>query len=170
MKAPACLALLPLSAALLAACSADHTQAAKARGLTSPTTIHQEVVLKATPHRIYQALTDARQFQVFSGHPVSELSPDPGGPFSLFGGLISGRQIELVPDERIVQAWHEPVWGPGIYSIARFQLKPEGPATRIIFDHQGFPTGAGPHLTIGWNEHYWEPLAKYLEREQATGK
>jgi activator of HSP90 ATPase len=35
----------------------------------------------------------------------TQISREVGGAFSLFGGIIVGRHIELVPNERIVQAW-----------------------------------------------------------------
>jgi len=135
--------------------------------------IHQETVFKATPQRIYDALTDAQQFQkvqLLSGtikgidlqaNPA-KISREPGGPFSIFGNYIIGRQLELVPDQRIVQAWREVSWDPGIYSIVRFELKEQGSGTKLIFDHNGFPAGSGEHLAVGWKAHYWEPLEKFL--------
>jgi Activator of Hsp90 ATPase homolog 1-like protein len=53
-------------------------------------------------------------------------------------------------------------WKPGDYSIARFALADDGPGTKLVFDHRGFPEGAGAHLAEGWHMNYWEPLAKYL--------
>jgi activator of HSP90 ATPase len=135
--------------------------------------IHQEIVFKTTPQRIYEALIDAKQFQqleIVGGEikmadiqaSPAQISREPGGAFSLFGAYIVGRQLELVPNQRIVQAWREVSWDQGIFSIARFELKPQGSATKLIFDHTGFPAGAGDHLAIGWNAHYWEPMQKYL--------
>ena len=128
--------------------------------------IHQEVVFKATPKRIYEALTDEKQFKqvmdfVMKG-ALTQISREVGGPFSLFGGVILGRNIELVPDERIVQAWREKDWDAGVYSIVRFQLNEQGKDTKLIFDHTGFPRGAAVHLAPGWWSHYWEPMQKYL--------
>jgi activator of HSP90 ATPase len=85
-----------------------------------------------------------------------------GGAFSLFGGHILGRQIELVPNQRIVQAWRTADWKPGVYSIAKFELAEEGSETRIVFDHTGFPAGQAAHLAEGWVGNYWAPLTKYL--------
>jgi activator of HSP90 ATPase len=85
-----------------------------------------------------------------------------GGTFSIFGGHIVGRHLELLPDERLVQAWRVPDWKPGIFSIARFQLNKQGSGTRLVFDHTGFPQGLGQHLADGWKANYWEPLQKYL--------
>src|SRR5580658_6213216 len=134
--------------------------------------IHQETVFKASRQRVYEALTDANQFDKIielSGAMKSmHLSPksarisrEVGGAFALFGGYITGRHIELVPNERIVQAWRAGNWHPGIYSIARFELVEQDSGTRIVFDHTGFPKGAAESLASGWKTHYWEPLEKF---------
>jgi activator of HSP90 ATPase len=130
--------------------------------------IHQEVVFQASRRRIYEALTDPKQFtKVTSFGPVmkaapAEISREVGGSFSCFGGRIVGRHLELVPDERIVQAWRVVTWEPGVYSIAKFELKEHGSETRLLFDHVGFPNGKAEHLAAGWKENYWEPMRKYL--------
>lgn len=128
--------------------------------------IHQEVVFKAVRKRVYDALTQEKQFRrvtdfIMQG-ATAEISPDVGGAFSIFGGMILGRHVELVPYERIVQAWREKDWTPGVYSIVRFQLDEHGGETKLVFDHTGFPESAASHLAPGWWSHYWEPLQKYL--------
>lgn len=137
--------------------------------------IHQEPVFHGPARRIYEALLDAKQFDVVAslgeaikaiaraGKPT-EISHEPGGRFSLFGGYITGRQIELSPNRRIVQAWRVSSWLPGAYSIARFEFLEQGADTRIIFDHSGFPKGQAEHLADGWNANYWAPLEKFLAR------
>ena len=123
--------------------------------------IHQEVVIKASRKRVYEALTDTEQFRKLSGGMDPKISREAGGTFSLFGGVITGRHIELVPSERIVQAWRSE-WAPGDYSIVRFVLHEQGSDTKIIFDHTGFPQGTAEHLATGWKEHYWDGLAQYF--------
>jgi activator of HSP90 ATPase len=83
----------------------------------------------------------------------AEISSEVGGAFSIFGGVISGRNLELVPDERIVQAGREKDWDPGLYSIVRFQLNEQGAETKLVFDHTGVPKGAAAHLAPGWWTH-----------------
>jgi uncharacterized protein YndB with AHSA1/START domain len=135
--------------------------------------IHQEPVFTASRKRVYDALTDAKQFDKviqLSGvmqamhlpDKPAEISREAGGAFKLFGGYITGRQVELVPNERIVQAWRAGGWNPGIYSIAKFELVEQGSGTKIIFDHTGFPQGKAEVLASGWKAHYWEPLEKLL--------
>jgi activator of HSP90 ATPase len=125
------------------------------------TSIHQEVPFSANPQRIYAALLDSKQFAALTGMPA-EIDSSEGGAFTLFGGQVGGRNIELVPDQRLVQAWRPASWGPGIYSIARFELRPQGSGTVIVFDHTGFPEGKYDGLLSGWTGHYWSPLAKFL--------
>jgi activator of HSP90 ATPase len=85
-----------------------------------------------------------------------------GGAFTLFGGYISGRHVELVPDQRIVQAWRAGGWDPGVYSIEKFELVEQRSGSKIVFDHTGFPKGKAEALALGWKAHYWEPLQKLL--------
>ena len=130
--------------------------------------IHQEIILKASRKRVYEALTNAEQFtkvirlSKYPDGPAATISREPGGSFSLFGDHIVGRHVELVPNERIIQAWRAGSWEAGAYSIVRFDLKEQADQTKIIFDHTGFPMGLAEHLLEGWNSNYWEPLKKYL--------
>jgi activator of HSP90 ATPase len=136
--------------------------------------IHQENSFKASRHRVYEALTDTGQFNEVTkiaaatdpniplDKSPTQISPEAGGAFTLFGGIILGRQIELVPDTLLVQAWRVVNWKPGVYSLVKFELLEESAGTRIVFDHTGFPKGDGEHLAAGWKAHYWNPLAKFL--------
>ena len=138
--------------------------------------IHQEAVFKASRKRVYEALTDTKQFNkvielsgvMKSGmlspgaNQPTKISSEVGGAFTLFGGYITGRHIELVPSERIVQAWRAGGWDAGVYSIAKFELAEQGSGTKIVFDHIGFPKGAAEHLSSGWKAHYWGPLEKFF--------
>src|SRR6266446_5511734 len=115
----------------------------------SAESIHQEPVFKASRKRVYEALTDTKQFDkvihlsaaMKSGMPPdaapTQISREAGEAFALFGGYVTGRQIELVPNERIVQVWRAGGWDPGAYSIAKFALVEQGVGTRIVFDHTG---------------------------------
>jgi activator of HSP90 ATPase len=125
------------------------------------TSLHQQIEFKASPARIYEILLDSKQFGTVTGLPA-EIDPKEGGAFKTFGGLIVGRNVELVSDQRIVQAWRPTHWDSGVYSIVRFELKPQGSGSIVILDHTGFPEGEYEHLNEGWPMRYWEPLKKFL--------
>jgi activator of HSP90 ATPase len=161
--------------ALPAAKAAVESGARAVHGISrTAESIHQEPLFMASRKRLYAALTDAELFDkviqlsgVMQGAKSSvptTIGSAEGGAFALFGGYITGRQVELLPDQLIVQAWRAGSWGPGLYSIARFQLADAGSGTKIIFDHGGFPKGQAEHLAAGWQANYWTPLAKLLSQ------
>jgi activator of HSP90 ATPase len=130
-----------------------------------PITIHVELDFTASPARLYEALLDTKQFTELTagtGRGPAQIDRALGGAFSLFGGHIIGRNVELVPNKRIVQAWRVVTWPEGAYSIVRFDLQTQGTGTHLVFDHIGFPEGLHDHLAEGWQEHYWAPLKAYF--------
>jgi activator of HSP90 ATPase len=125
------------------------------------TALREEEDFMAPPHRVYQALLDERQFSAFTGAPA-KINPGEGGAMSLFGGAIVARNVELVPDKRIVQAWRDAAWSPGIYSMLKFELTPKGTGTHLVLGQTGFPAGQFSDLDSGWHEHYLAPMKKYF--------
>jgi activator of HSP90 ATPase len=130
--------------------------------------IHQETIFPVSPERLYDVLTRSAAFEAATGKPA-RIDAENGGDFSIFGGYISGRQIELVPGERVVQAWRGMDWAPGVYSLVRFTLSKEGSGTRLAVDHDGYPDGASPmypswheHLSANWPVFYFQPFASYF--------
>ncbi|HEY1499968.1 MAG TPA: SRPBCC family protein [Acidobacteriaceae bacterium] len=125
------------------------------------TALHQEVVLPASAARIASVLLDGKQFAACTGLPAT-IDAHEGGAFSMFGGMIVGRTVEIVAGQRIVQAWRPADWPAGIFSIVKFEFRSSGSGTVVVFDHTAFPAGDYDHLTAGWNAHYWEPMKKFL--------
>ena len=88
----------------------------------------------------------------------------------MFGGLVVGRNVELVPNQRIVQAWRLAQEFPeGTYSLLKIELQAKDSGTRLKLDHTGFPEGHYDHLYEGWYSHYWEPLRKFWRNRFAVG-
>ena len=78
------------------------------------------------------------------------------------GARVEGRNVELVPNQRIVQAWRPASWPAGVYSIVRFELSQRESLTRVSLDHAGFSEALWEHLNRGWVANYWDPLRAYL--------
>jgi activator of HSP90 ATPase len=128
--------------------------------------IHQEALIPATPQQVFELLTSGSLFGAATGMP-SEITDREGDSFSLFDGRVEGRQIELVPDQRVVQAWrfgaeHESPWEPGVYSTVRFTLEPAGDRTRLVIDHAGIPAEWIEHISGGYPAFYEEPITKFF--------
>jgi activator of HSP90 ATPase len=126
------------------------------------TTIHHEVLFNTSPERIYELLLETEQFSKMSGGAPTVISREEGGAFTVFGGKIVGRNIELVPNQRIVQAWRSAAWEAGVYSVIKYELKQQGSETLLVFEHTGFPDSMREQIDNGWTSFYWEPMKKFF--------
>ncbi len=127
--------------------------------------IQQEVLLPASPSAVYSALVESEAFSAFTGGQAAHIDAKDGGMISLFGGKILGRNVELLPNERIVQAWRAGNWAEGHFSLVRFDLVKNGDATSLRLTHANYPAGEDQHLEAGWHKMYWEPLKTYLTKD-----
>jgi activator of HSP90 ATPase len=170
------LAALPLAQDSLRSAAANPAPAKDAGLSHSAASIHQEVTLHASPARVFEVLTDSGKFDAvtrLSDAVTLVTAPDAkptvigreaGSPFNLFGGYVTGRNLEMLPGQRLVQAWRAGSWAAGEFSVAHFALAADPAGCRLVFDHRGFPSDQGASLAYGWRVHYWEPLAKFLAR------
>jgi activator of HSP90 ATPase len=127
-----------------------------------PTEIHQEVTFKAKPKDVYEALMDTKKHTAFTKNGKAKISKKVGGAFTAHGGYISGVNLELVENKRIVQSWRAKNWPKGVYSIVSFKIEKDGTGTKLTFDHTGLPEKEVGHLTEGWKKMYWDRMTEYF--------
>jgi activator of HSP90 ATPase len=126
--------------------------------------IKQQTMIPADPAQVYAVLADATALSALSGMPGVP-GRSAGEEFSAFDGHVTGRQIELVPGERIVQAWRFAVWAPGTYSIVRFSLAAEAGGTRLVIEQHGEPEDWHDHVDTNWPTFYLKPLTEHFSRQ-----
>lgn len=85
--------------------------------------IHQEIQINVSVSQVFGALTRSAVFSQISGGAPAEIDARNGGAFSCFGGMITGRNIELDENRLIVQAWRAGNWPPGTYSLVNFAFR-----------------------------------------------
>ncbi len=124
--------------------------------------IHQEVTIPATTSAVFEVLTTSAKFAEMTGGRSADISKEAGGAFKMFGGDITGRNIEMVPGTRLVQAWRSGAWPEGVYSLVRFELSGSAGETKLVLDQVGHPDGAEATLSSGWSQMYWEPMRAML--------
>jgi len=128
-------------------------------------TIRNSVTFKANPHEVYEALMDSKKHAKFTGSVV-KISRNVGGKFSVYGGDIQGINLELVPDQKIVQSWRYSDWPEGHYSKATFSLREVPVGTRLIFNQTGVPEEFHDDIKQGWHDYYWEPMKEMLKKSE----
>jgi activator of HSP90 ATPase len=127
------------------------------------TTIRQMVTFSAPPHEVYEMIMDSRKHASLSGE-TAVISREVGGAFTAWGDHISGFNLALHPDEKIVQAWRARDWWPDHYSIATFELCEIDGGTELRFTQIGVPPHRFDGHCRGWVETYWRPMQELFEK------
>lgn len=128
-------------------------------------TIRQTLTFEADSHEVYKTLTDSKKTSKFTDGKA-RIGRGVGSKFTLFDGYINGTILELVPGEKIVQSWQadEKNWPKNHFSKTVFTIKKMKGGTRVNLIQNGVPEEYHEHISKGWNEFYWTPLRKMLEK------
>jgi len=125
--------------------------------------IKQTVTFKASPHDVYEVLMDSKKHAAFTGGKAT-ISRKVGGTFSAYDGYITGKNIELIQDKKIVQSWRAVDWPEGVFSTVTFKFTPIPEGTRLDFTHMDVPDGTEEEFTQGWIDNYWESMKVFFEK------
>lgn len=125
--------------------------------------IRQSVTFKSTPHEVYEALMDSKKHTAFTGGKAS-ISRSVGGKIATYDNYIAGKNVELIPDKKIVQDWRAVDWPEGYFSRITFKFTAVLEGTRLDFTHADLPEGTEEEFTQGWIDNYWEPMKKFFEK------
>ena len=127
-------------------------------------TIKQTAEFKASPHEIFELLMDSKKHSKLTGSKA-EIDRKVGGKFTAYDGGLNGKNLEIVKDKKIVQAWRCEMeeWNKGYYSKATFLLKKSKNGTKLEFTQTGVPDKAYEDISEGWKEYYWKKMKKMLE-------
>lgn len=121
-------------------------------------TIKHKVRFKASPQAIYRALADSRQRSALTGRRA-DISRKVGGAFSTDNGRVTGVNVDIVPDKRLVQAWRRNDFPEGVYSMAAITLAPTASGgTELVLTHRGVPKLLIPDTETYWRQNYWDRL------------
>ena len=125
--------------------------------------IQQTVTFNASPHEVYEALMDSKKHAAFTGGKAN-ISRAVGGSIMTYDNYATGKNVELVPDQKIVQDWRASDWPEGYLSRVIFELSAVPEGTRLDFTHADLPEGTEEEFTQGWIDNYWQPMKAYFKK------
>ena len=118
------------------------------------------LTINATQEEVFNALTNSFQIELWTGYPA-KMDDKAGTIFSLWEGDITGCNLEIVKDYKIVQEWFfGETENP---SIVTMLLKKAGKDTRIELKHTNIPEDTYDEIVEGWKEYYLESMKNFLE-------
>jgi len=126
-------------------------------------TINQVVFFDTTPATVYNALMDSKTHGEFT-NTKAEISQDVGGAFSTYDGYITGTNVELVPNEKIVQSWHASDWKEDEISTVTYELEEVEGKTKLTFTHADVPDEKCDDIEKGWEDYYWKPMRELFAK------
>ena len=107
---------------------------------------------------------DSRKHAAFTGDPA-DIDPEVGGSFTISGGYITGRNLELEPYHRIVQAWRTtefPDSAPDSWLEVLLEDAPDG--CSLTLNQKKLPEDQVESYRGGWQDYYFIPLQKYFSK------
>ncbi len=119
-------------------------------------------ILPAEPQDVFIALTNPFTIELWSGYKAI-MNADSGTEFSLWEGDITGLNIEVIKDKRIVQEWY--FGEQSEKSIVTINLFEHKKGTQIELNHTNIPDEDFENITNGWNEYYFGAIKSFLEIE-----
>jgi activator of HSP90 ATPase len=126
-------------------------------------TIIQKIVFKnTTPKILYDLYMNAKKHSLTTGGPAI-ISAKEGSKYSVHGGYITGKNLQLIKDKLIVQTWRAQGWDKNdIDSIFIINLEPKGKDVVLHATHANLPDKHSKHIDKGWHDHYWNPWKQHL--------
>jgi activator of HSP90 ATPase len=107
--------------------------------------------INAEASEVYSAITNPYTIELWSGYPA-EMSTEPGSEFSLWEGDITGRNIEFIPDHKVIQEWY--FGDQAEKSIVTITIKPVKDESDVTVEQTNIPDDEFDNIAEGWREFY----------------
>jgi len=115
-----------------------------------------------SPETIYEHWLNGSKHALMTGGEATCI-PESGTAFSAWDGYITGKNLELVQSNKIVQSWRSADFEPGqLDSTIELTLLPTDTGCELTLKHTNIPDGQ-PDYEQGWNDHYFEPMSNYFK-------
>jgi len=122
--------------------------------------------IPASPQEIYEAWLDSVVHSEMTGGEAS-MSDATGAQVSAWDGYITGRNLELVPGERIVQSWRTTQFTnehEDSQIIVTLEAVEDG--TLLTLEHTNVPDAQKSYEEGGWQKHYFDPMKEYFAKRK----
>ena len=122
-------------------------------------------VFSVNPETIYNAWLDSEIHSEIVGSK-SVIDPKVNGRFSIWDGYITGWNVELLPNQKIIQNWRTSEFPEdSADSILEIELEEHASGTRLKLTHSNIPDGQSKSYKQGWIDYYFEPMKEYFENK-----
>ncbi|HIN38835.1 MAG TPA: ATPase [Flavobacteriales bacterium] len=119
-------------------------------------------IIKATTKEIYSAWLNSQLHTQMTGGEAN-CSDKVGASFTAWDGYISGKNLELFENKKIVQTWRTTEFSEDDEdSILTIQLSEIKEGTELTLTHKNIPKGQTQYKQ-GWIDHYFVPMKEFFK-------
>ena len=111
------------------------------------------------PTDVYSAITNPFTIELWSGYPAV-MSTEPGSEFSLWGGDITGKNLEFIQDKKVVQEWY--FGEQSEKSIVTISITNDGENSIVTVEHTNIPDEDFDDIAEGWREYYFDAIMNFF--------
>jgi activator of HSP90 ATPase len=126
-----------------------------------PPVIRQSARFRTTPRELFNLYIDSRKHSLVTG-ARARISRKAGASWSAFNGMIGGRNLFILPDKMIVQAWRSRSWDKQDWSILVLTFHKRAGGSVLELVHIGVPGYDQKGVRAGWPKFYWGPWKQFL--------
>jgi activator of HSP90 ATPase len=123
-------------------------------------TLKQTYEIKAPVADVWRALVDPIEIEAWGGGPAV-MDGNKDTEFTLWGGSIHGKNVDVVLETKLSQLWFSEGWEEA--SIATFKLSGHNGRTTLELTHENVPDDEAKEIDDGWRDFYLGPMKDYLE-------
>ena len=123
-------------------------------------------IIPTNPQQIYEAWLSSDGHRDITGGAEADISPREGTDFTAWDGYITGQNLKLEPNRRIVQSWRTTQFtdaDPDSQIEVLLEQTPGG--TKVTLHHTNVPDGHTSYRDGGWQDHYFEPMKTHFARQ-----
>lgn len=122
-----------------------------------------KTTIPASPETVYSAWMDSEEHAAMTGGSPAIINNEIDKPFTAHNAYLWGKNLELVPNQKIVQTWRT----TGFKSTdedSQIKVTFEGQKgeTLLTLTHSNIPSQE-EHVEQGWVTHYFEPMQAYFK-------
>ncbi|NKB35868.1 MAG: hypothetical protein GKR93_01680 [Gammaproteobacteria bacterium] len=119
--------------------------------------------LPGSPKQIYDSWLSSEGHTAMTGG-VAHVTDQVGDSYDAWDGYITGENLELDANTRIVQSWRTSHFESGHSdSIIELTLEKVEDRTRLKLRHSNVPDGQTNYEESGWTDHYFTPMKRRFE-------
>jgi activator of HSP90 ATPase len=118
---------------------------------------------RTTAAELFDILLTPEKHSAIHGGVKTKISKQEGDTFSLLDGELIGKNLMIVPNRMIVQAWRGNVWEEkDLDSILTLIFTDTKGGAQIRMVHAFTPN----QFRELWDEIYWQPIKRYLTNQR----